>query len=223
MTPRYPFIPSDFECLIGLISGLSYGSIALLYGLGDAPKPQVVVAKIATTTEKQRQKGVNKMPRPPKKNQYKVKENRCVYVILNPYTKEFFVWYNLAGKENVRCAYKGHYTGRKYKTSEMICQMKARGLHPCYFQLDELYCTKVEAYRAVIGWSKVFVEQGYINVDKGEMKYYINDLFGETKEYYESKKHISIDQEFNCTNCIFPAYNRKKCETKARETYAERS
>ena len=222
MTPRCPFIPSDFNCLIGLITGLSYGSIALLYGLGDAQNPASGCYKNCTNHKKTKKKGVNKMPRPPKKNQYKVKENRCVYVILNPYTKEFFVGYNLAGKENVRCAYKAHYTGTKYKTSEMICKMKARGLHPCYFILDELYCTKIEAYRAVIGWTKMLVEQSYINLNKGEIQSYCNDLLGETKEYYESKKHISIDREFNCNYCIFPTYNRKKCETKARETHGKR-
>ena len=136
---------------------------------GFVPKFKEVIAKNVKTQNKKEKKGVIILPRPPKKNQYKVKEKRCVYVILNPYTREFVVGYTLAQKENIRCAYKGHYIGRKYKTSDMIHQMKALGYHPCYFILDELCCTKVEAYRAVIGWTKIFVEQGYINMDKGEI------------------------------------------------------
>lgn len=160
------------------------------------------------------------MPRPSKRKQYTEKANRIIYVILNPSTKEFYISYTLAGKENIRVIYKDHYTEKRNKTMHMIHQMKLKNVHPCFFKLDTVFCTKVEAYRVVIAWTKIFIEHGYINLDQGNISEYIKDLFGEAKTIYESKKNIDIDYEFNCNNCLFPTYRRQKCEMKARDTNA---
>ena len=156
------------------------------------------------------------MPRVPQKKQYTEKQNRCIYAILNPKTKEFFVGYTLNGKENLRCAFKGHRTEERRATKDMIRRSKEQDIRPCFFKLDELYCTKVEAYHAVIGWTKIFVEQGYINVDHGNIECYIKDIFGEAEEYYESKKQVNIDQDFCCSNCLSQCNDKSKKEPKAK-------
>lgn len=152
------------------------------------------------------------MSRVPQKKQYTEKQNRCIYAILNPKTKEFFVGYTLNGKENLRCAFKGHRTEERRATKDMIRRAKEQDIRPCFFKLDELYCTKVEAYHAVIGWTKIFVEQGYINVDHGNIECYIEDIFGEAEEYYENKKQVNIDQDFCCSNCLSQCNGKSKKE-----------
>ena len=156
------------------------------------------------------------MPRVPQKKQYTEKQNRCIYAILNPQTKEFFVGYTLNGKENLRCAFKGNRTEERRATKDMIRRAKEQDIRPCFFKLDEFYCTKVEAYHAVIGWTKIFVEQGYINVDHGNIECYIEDIFGEAEEYYESKKQVNIDQDFCCSNCLSQCNGKSKKEPKAK-------
>ena len=152
------------------------------------------------------------MPRVPQKKQYTEKQNRCIYAILNPQTKEFFVGYTLNGKENLRCAFKGHRTEERRATKDMIRRAKEQDIRPCFFKLDKLYCTKVEAYHAVIGWTKIFVKQGYINVDHGNIECYIEDIFGEAEKYYKSKKQVNINQNFCCSNCLSQCNGESKKE-----------
>lgn len=150
------------------------------------------------------------MSRVSQKKQYTEKQNRCVYIILNPKTKEFFVGYTLNGKENLRCAFKAHRTENRRATKDMIDRAKEQDIHLCFFKLDELYCTKVEAYHAVIGWTKILVEQEYINADHGNIECYIEDIFGEAEKYYESKKGVDVTQLFACESCLSPCKPEKK-------------
>ena len=150
------------------------------------------------------------MAHAPQRKQYTEKQNRCIYIILNIITKEFFVGYTLNGKENLRCAFKAHRTEKRNATKGFMSHTKEQGVHPCFIKLDELYCTKIEAYHAVIGWTKIFVEQGYINVDHGNIENYIEDIFGEAKEYYENKKHVNIDHIICCDKCLSKCNFKKK-------------
>ena len=158
------------------------------------------------------------MPRTKKKDQYTKKENRSLYVILDPITKEFYIDYTLP--HCLRNMYTKHYVETLGKTKNMIRQMKEEGRRPCCFKLAEMFCTKVDAYRAVIGWTKIFVEQGYINLDQGNIAEYIHDVFGEAKTIYDQNKNTDIKQNFNCNNCLFPIYKRQKCKLKVRGTNA---
>lgn len=149
------------------------------------------------------------MSRVPQKKQYTEKQNRCIYIILNPKTKEFYIDYTLNEKENLRCAFKAHRTEKRPKTLDMIQRAKNHDVRPCFFKLDERYCTKVEAYHAVIGWTKIFVEQGYINVDHGNIECYIEDIFGEAEAYYKSKKDVAVTKLFTCECCLSPCKPKK--------------
>lgn len=156
------------------------------------------------------------MPRPPKKKQYTEKKHRAIYVILNSLTKEFYIDYTLDEYENLRSAYKEHYTGKRNKTREMILKMRAQENKPCYFILEKVYDTKVETYRYVIAWTKVFIEQGYVNLDRGDIIGYTNDLFGTAKTIYENRQTVNVNKVFTCENCVFPNYGRTPCTLKKR-------
>ena len=152
------------------------------------------------------------MPRPHKQNQYTEKQERSIYILLNPISKVFYIDYTLT--PNLRKMYTEHYIETRSKTREMVRHMKHNLSRPCCFELNRLYCTKVEAYRHVIAWTKIFVEQGYQNIDRGNVSEYINDIFGETKQIYENYKQIVLSEEFACSKCQFPVYKRKICEQK---------
>ena len=154
------------------------------------------------------------MPRISRKTQYTKKEECCIYVILNPFSKEFYIDHTLT--RNVRQLYIEHCLGNRKKTEALAFKAREDSIRLCCFNLCELFCTKVEAYRVVIAWTKIFVEQGFINVDHGNIECYIDDLFGDAKSFYESNKHIHIDQKFNCSNCLFPTFKRQECAMKAR-------
>ena len=150
------------------------------------------------------------MPRPSRKSQYTVIEERSLYVILNRFTKEFFVDYALS--RNIRSAYLRHCSCSRRQTEAMIARMKEAGTRPCCFRLADMACTKVEAYRAVIGWTRVFVDQGFISLDHGNMAEYIQDLFGYAKLVYEQNKDVNIAELCACKNCLVPVFKKQPCE-----------
>ena len=155
------------------------------------------------------------MPRPTKKTQYTEKKQRSIYILLNPHTKEFYIDYTLTN--NVRQLYIEHCLGNRQKTKDMVYAMKQSALRPCCFELCEINCTKVEAYRAVIVWTKIFVERGYKSVDRGNVSEYIHDVFGATEAIYRVYKNTDITKILDCHNCLFPTYKRQECPTKAGE------
>ena len=156
------------------------------------------------------------MPRPKKRKQYTEKKSRAVYIILNPITKEFYINYTLNKQENLRVAYKDHYTGKRRNTCERILDMKATGIKPCFFILDRLYSTKVEAYHHVIAWTKIFIEQGYTNLDQGNVSEYANNLFENAKKIFENHQTIDVNKAFTCENCEFSYYGRTPCTQRVR-------
>ena len=45
----------------------------------------------------------------------------------------------------------------------------SRGLRPCLHVLEEVSCTKVNAYCHVIAWTKVLHDNGYRNLDQSNI------------------------------------------------------
>ena len=103
------------------------------------------------------------MPRFAPKKMYNEVDERTVYVILNPKTKEFFVGHTLS--RNFRSTYKDQYIESKRKTAKMVHALKREGLMPSMFKLDELNCVLVHAYNYVIVLTKIIMERGYIALD----------------------------------------------------------
>lgn len=92
----------------------------------------------------------------------------------------------------MRKTYCLHYNGDKYKTKMSIEELKAKGLKPCCFELEIVNCIEIQAHRHQIVWTKIFMEQGYKNLDKGNITCYAADLLPENIPLYEArKKHRS--------------------------------
>ena len=128
------------------------------------------------------------------------------------YTNEFYVGHTLA--HNIRSTYKDHYTETKYKTAAMIRELKINNLKPCCFVLETQFCTAVQAYKYVVVWTKIFIEQGYKNLDAGAVVEYATDLLPENQILYETKKQTNLQQTLSCSQCLFPDYGRKSCPLK---------
>lgn len=144
-----------------------------------------------------------------KKNQYTEKQNRIIYVLLNPLSKEFYIGH--CKEKILKRIYSQHYNGERYQTQKSIELLKKQNYHPCLFILEELYSTKVEAYNYVIVWTKIFIENGYKNLDHGNILNYIDELYENNLLLYNQKNNQNIDKIIRCKNCIVSYYNGKKC------------
>ena len=149
------------------------------------------------------------MPRPRKNKKYTELKKHTVFVLMHPFTKEFYVGYTLS--HNMRSTYKDHYIEVKYKTADMVSALKRNGLKPCCFELETLECSKVEAYNHIVVWTKIFLENGFQNLDKGSTICYANDLLDKNVPLYEERKKTPLDELIDCKNCLFPDYGRKMC------------
>ena len=67
------------------------------------------------------------------------------------------------------------------------------------------------AYRYVVVWTRIFLEQGYINLDKGEVISYANDLLEDNIVRYNERKQADLRETCVCQNCVFPNYGNKMC------------
>ena len=166
-------------------------SLTLISSLGSAQNP----------------KGEN-MPRS-KSSQYTKKENRIIYILLNPLSKEFYIGH--CKKTLLKDIFKHHYYGRRYQTKNSFSKLNKQRLHPCLFILEELYSTKVEAFNYVICWTKIFYETGYTSLNQGNVLEYIKELYEQNILIYNKRKQTEVDKICNCNNCIVANYGRKKC------------
>lgn len=155
---------------------------------------------------------MSNVARPKQKQQYKDIQERIIFILLNPENKEFFIGYTLP--QRIRKTYCLHYIGNIYKTKNTIERLKTKGLKPCCFQLETVNCSAVQAYRHIIVWTKIFMEQGYINLDTGTVVDYASELLPENIPLYEERKNINLEEMTSCKNCLFPDYGRTICPIK---------
>ena len=141
------------------------------------------------------------MPKCKQPSQYTDVDNRVIYVLINPKTKEFYV--NHSTEKGLKDAYRHHHYGLRYKTADSFSKLKEEGQKPCCFVLEKLSTTKVDAYNHVIVWTKIFIESNYINLDKGNIIDYVNDLFETNHVLYESLRNTNIKELCVCKNCEF--------------------
>ena len=104
------------------------------------------------------------MARYSKKSLYKEIEERAIYVLRSPIGNDYFIGHRR--KDLLKDVYKDHCRGERYKTAVMTADFKARGLRPCLHILDTVTCTKVDAYRHVIAWTRILCNNGYRNLDQ---------------------------------------------------------
>lgn len=141
------------------------------------------------------------MPKRKQPSQYTDVDNRVIYVLINPKTREFYV--NHSTEKGLKDAYRHHHYGLRYKTADSFVKLKQEGQKPCCFVLEKLRTTKVDAYNHVIVWTKIFIENDYINLDKGNIIDYANDLFDANQVLYDSLKNTNIKELCVCKNCEF--------------------
>lgn len=144
-----------------------------------------------------------------KKSQYTEKENRTIYILLNPLSKEFYIGH--CKTKLLKDIFKHHYYGKRYQTKNSFQNLKDKQLHPCLFILDEIYSTRVEAFNYVICWTKIFIENGYTSLNQGNVIDYITDLYENNLLIYNARRAYELNNLCNCNKCIVSNYGRKKC------------
>ena len=149
------------------------------------------------------------MARYSKKSQYKEIEERAIYALHSSIDNYYFIGH--CRKDLLKDVYKDHCRGERYKTAAMAVDLKARGLRPCLHVLEEVSCTKVEAYHHVIAWSKILRDNGYHNLDQGNVSCYVDDMLPDTQSIYDRHCNTVLDDLLRCDNCIVKMYARKLC------------
>lgn len=145
-----------------------------------------------------------------RKSQYKDIAERVIYILLIPTTKEFFIFH--CPKKAVRDYYRQHIHGTYYKTKKPIEDLKKQNLHPCFFVLEEVNTTKVDAYNYVIVWTKIFSEAGYIGLDQGNVSVYKDNLLDRNILLNDNRKNADLPMLTNCEHCLVKIYNHSHCK-----------
>ena len=158
------------------------------------------------------------MARYSKKSQYKQIEDRVIYSLHSPVGNDCYIGH--CRKDLLKDVYKDHCRGERYKTAAMTADLKARGLRPCLHILYEVSCTKVEAYRHVIVWSKILRDNGYRNLDQGNVSCYVDDMLPDTLSVYNRHRNATLDDLLRCDNCIVKMYARKLCTNNKEDSHA---
>lgn len=136
-------------------------------------------------------------------------EERILYAVMIPNSTNFYIGH--CQKDQLKSAFQRHYYGELYQTKDAIEEIKTKDLHPCLFRLEQLACTKKEAFRYVVAWSKIFQDAGYTNLNQGNVSVYIDNLLDETFEIYQKRKDRNIPQIITCNECCVAYYNNKRC------------
>lgn len=144
-----------------------------------------------------------------KKSQYKEIEKRVIYIILSPLSKEFFIGH--CRKDLLKSVFRQHFYGERYQTKKCFSEFKKQNLHPCLFVLEEVVCTKVKAFNYVVAWTKICCEQGFENLNRGNVQAYISNPLEETENLYRERRKENIAQKVICSNCIVSNYRNKMC------------
>ena len=145
-----------------------------------------------------------------KKSQYTEIDERVIYILVSPISNTFYLTH--CNKKILKNLYRQHLCGYYYKTKNWINEMKKQDLHPCLYVLDEVTCTKVEAFNYVIVWTKIFLDAGYISVSQGNAMAYKDNLLDKNVPLYNERRNYNIKQIVQCKNCKVQNYNRVKCK-----------
>ena len=140
------------------------------------------------------------MARYSQKSQYKKVEDRVIYSLHSPICNDCYIGH--CRKDLLKDVYKDHCRGERYKTASMTADLKARGLRPCLHILDTVTCTKVDAYHHVIAWTKILCDNGYRNLDQGNVSCYIDDMLPDTRSIYNRHHNAAFDNLLHYNRCF---------------------
>lgn len=144
-----------------------------------------------------------------KKSQYTEIDDRTIYVIKSPLSDDCFIGH--CRKDLLMSVYRHHKYCERNATRSLCEGLSNQELHPCLFIIETVNCTKVEAYKHVVVWVKIFIDAGYHVLNSGETISSGGDLLDENIKRYEDRKATDVAKILQCNNCIVQTYNRKKC------------
>lgn len=137
---------------------------------------------------------------------------RKIFIILCEDTREFYIWHTT--QSQLRTLFKDHYRLRIKGSIELISKAKERNIVPSMYLLEEVEATIEATYSRCIAWAKVFIDDGFYNMNDSTFQAYISDLYPETISYYEKYKQINfyglIDKNKSISNNYHP---RKKTQS----------
>lgn len=149
------------------------------------------------------------MPRHSEKPQYKIVKDRIIFLMRSPLTKEFIVGF--CEPNSLLPIFRQHCAGDRNYTNVCFSKLKRDGLHPCLTILREVKCTKADAYKHVVAWTKLLVAAGFEPLNTGNILNYIEELKDKSQAIYNEIIDLNLGEICSCNNCIVRNYARKKC------------
>lgn len=104
--------------------------------------------------------------------------------------------------------YSHHYRGKNSKTAGVFALGKEYGALPKMYLLAQLTCTKTEAFRHCVAWSKYFLEYGLSPLTE-EMNRYIESFDEKTDAVYSAIRDTPLDEICGEGKDLFPNYGQK--------------
>lgn len=149
------------------------------------------------------------MARYSQKSQYKTIEDRAIYFLRASGGNEFYISH--CRKDLLKDVYRDHLRGERYATEAFIATCKEQGLRPCLHILEEVTCTKVQAYQHVIAWTRIFCDTGFEPLNLGNVVCYMEDMHDTTLAVYTQHKDAVLANLLQCQHCVVKTYCRKLC------------
>ena len=141
-------------------------------------------------------------------NFYNKKEHRAIYILVSPTEKSFHINHCLV--ESVRETYRHNIKGRRYATQKFISDIQPD--RPCLFVLEEIETTISDAYKHVLVWIKILMENGYKCYNYKATIDATKELHAKTEKLYMDRKDTDLTELLCCENCLVKVYNRIECK-----------
>lgn len=141
-------------------------------------------------------------------NFYNKKEHRAICILVSPTEKSFHINHCLV--ESVRETYRHNIKGRRYATQKFISDIQPD--RPCLFVLEEIETTISDAYKHVLVWIKILMENGYKCYNYKATIDATKELHAKTEKLYMDRKDTDLTELLCCENCLVKVYNRIECK-----------
>lgn len=136
------------------------------------------------------------------------KEDRVVYVFTSPVDKKCFVFH--CRKVSIRETYRHHIHYERYCSERFMRAVEPH--RPCMYVLEELpKITAVRAYRYVLVWMRILMEQGYTCYNYQTQINQANALLWSNQKLYDVRRDECSKELMSCERCQVSVYKRTRC------------
>lgn len=139
-------------------------------------------------------------------NFYETQTERYIFALV---FKDKHIYINNVTKKSFKSIYNNHLNGGCYVTAKYISELQDSEMKLCMIKLDELYCSKSEAFARQLVWTRYFIDNDYTIINEGLIQEYAMDLFENNKSFYEEIKNKPIDEQLSCSNCLVKCSEQK--------------